>query len=220
MKIFSRIKMCVSVTGRLMGMSFQIVRGLWVITKLPRPCVSIFGGAQREGAQEKRYYALAEQAAALLVEHKFSVLTGGGPGIMEAANCGAHATQHHAERTLKVIMRGLPLNELPNKCVGEAIYVDDFLARKWLLIDYSVAFIIFPGGLGTLDELSDLMNLMHTGKIKRRTVILIGVDYWKPYKDFFVQAKAQQFVLKDVPDPVLMDNVEAAVALIISTWQK
>lgn len=215
MKIFDRMWMCIKVATQLLGINFQIVRGLWLISALPRPCVSIFGGSKN--FQNDEYYKkLASRAAELLVRHNISVLTGGGPGIMEAANCGAHATQRTIQRTLKIVIEGLPFDEKPNTCPGESVYVTNFIARKWLLIDYSVGFIIFPGGLGTMDEISDLMNLMQTGKIKRRTVVLIGVDYWAPYKTFFDQAKTEKFLSEYPPGVVVTDDIEHAVQLVIA----
>jgi hypothetical protein len=213
MKISARLWMCTKVAVQLLGVNFQIVRGLWKIGKLPRPCVSIFGGS-RNFEREQYYHKLAAQAAELLIKNHISVLTGGGPGIMEAANCGAHATPHALYRTLKIVINGLPFDEKPNLCPGESVYVTDFFARKWLLIDYSIGFIVFPGGLGTLDELSDLMNLMQTGKLKRRTVVLIGVDYWSPYKKFFDRAEKQNFLETTTTLPIITDDIEYAVRLV------
>ncbi len=207
--------MCFKVSIQLLGINFQIIRGLWKIGKLPRPCVSIFGGS-RNFEHEDYYRDLASHAAHLLVHNDISIITGGGPGIMEAANCGAHATPDNIQRTLKVVITGLAHDEAPNPCPGEIIAVSDFFARKWLLIDYSIGFIIFPGGIGTLDELSDLMNLMDTGKIKPRTVVLIGTEYWKPYKAFYDQAKAQNFLSKKSINPIITDDIEYAVKLIVT----
>lgn len=214
MKLSKRLSMCFKVAWQLLGVNFQIVKGLWKIGKLARPCVSIFGGS-RNFEHEDYYRDMASHAAHLLIHSDISVLTGGGPGIMEAANCGAHATPDGVQRTLKVIITGLESEDMPNPCPGESVTVTDFFARKWLLIDYSIGFIIFPGGLGTLDELSDLMNLMQTGKIKRRTVVLIGSEFWKPYKAFFDQAKEQNFLSKThLVEPVITDDIEYAVKLI------
>ncbi len=213
MKLSSRLWMCGKVALQLLGVNVQIVRGLWKIGKMPQPCVSIFGGS-RNFDHEDYYRDMASRAAHLLIHNDISVITGGGPGIMEAANCGAHPTPDGVQRTLKVTISGLDHEEAPNPCAGEVVTVSDFFARKWLLIDYSIGFIIFPGGIGTLDELSDLMNLMDTGKIKRRTVVLVGVDYWKPYKAFYDQAKAQNFLSKRAVDPIITDDIEYAVKLI------
>lgn len=214
MKLFARIWLCIKVTARLLDINFQILHGLWKISKLPRPCVSIFGGS-RHFEREQYYHDQAEKAASLLVRNNISVITGGGPGVMEAANCGAHVTPTHQDRTIKIIITDLGFDEEPNKCPGEEVRVSDFFARKWLLIDYSIGYIIFPGGLGTLDELSDLMNLMHTGKLKPRTVVLIGVEYWKPYKEFFTQAREQNFINQNASDLLITDDIEEAVNMII-----
>ncbi len=215
MKLSARLWMSVKVVGHLLNVTVQITRGLWKISKMSQPCVSIFGGS-RNFARDDYYREQARQVAHTLIFNRISVITGGGPGIMEAANCGAHATANGVNRTVKVAISGLPHQEKPNMCGGEMITVDDFFVRKWLLMDYSVAFLVFPGGLGTLDELSDLMNLMQSGKLKRRTVVLIGVEYWKPYKTFFDQAKEQNFLDLKTPAPLITDDIEQAVDAIIS----
>lgn len=213
MKFFARLWMCIKVSWQLLRVNWQITRGLWKIGKLSRPCVTIFGGS-RNFEREDYYRNQASQAARQLVHNGITVITGGGPGIMEAANCGAQAIDG-LDRTVKVVITGLPEYETVNRCPGEIVVVDNFFARKWLLIDYSVGFIIFPGGLGTLDELSDLMNLMQTGKIKRRAVILIGTEYWKPYQAFFEQAKREDFLDKATPDLVITDDISQAVKVVM-----
>lgn len=206
--------MCLRVTFKLLGITIQTVKGLWMISRLPRPCASIFGGG-RKFEHEKYYHDLAAHAAKLLINNNISVLTGGGSGIMEAANCGAHASKRFLDRTIKIVIEGLFSDEVANTCPGESIFVSDFFARKWLLIDYSIGFIIFPGGLGTLDELSNLMNLMQSGKLKRRTVVLIGTDYWVPYRNFYERAKKEHFLRDCAPEPIITDDVEYAVKLIV-----
>lgn len=213
MKLSARLWMCMKVATQHLRINFEIVRGLWKISKLPRPCVTIFGGS-RHFEREEYYCKKAALAAQLLVRDNISVITGGGPGIMEAANCGAHATPTHSYLTVKIIITGLGFGEEQNKCPGDVVTVSNFIARKWLLIDYSVGYIVFPGGLGTLDELSDLMNLMHTGKLKPRSVVLIGTEYWKPYKTFFEQAKKENFINQNIPEPIITDDIEYAVKLV------
>lgn len=205
--------MCFKVAMQLLKVNVQIINGLWKIGKLTQPCVSIFGGS-RNFHHEDYYRDVAARAAHLLSHNDISVLTGGGPGIMEGANCGAHELPNGIKRTLKIVITGLEHEDMPNPCPGESVTVDNFFARKWLLIDYSMAFIIFPGGLGTMDELSDLMNLMQTGKIKKRTVVLIGTEYWRHYKAFFEQAREQSFLSRTVIEPVITDDIEYAVKLI------
>src|SRR5690606_34188715 len=127
-----------------------------------------------------KYAQDANQIAAWLVEQEMSVLTGGGPGIMEAANCGAVRSLHKDEvHSIGIGVRGL--NEPKNVCVEEYFELDYFFARKWLLTQYSVGFIVFPGGFGTLDELSEVLTLIQTRQMKKVPIVLFGKDYWRPF---------------------------------------
>jgi uncharacterized protein (TIGR00730 family) len=177
MIIAKRIWNCVVLAYKFFKVSTQIVYGVWKISKLPQPIVSIFGSAKL--AQEDRYSHEANKIAAWLVEAEISVLTGGGPGIMEAANCGAIRSVHKGEvHSIGIGVRGL--NEAKNLCVEEYFQLDYFFARKWLLTQYSMGFIVFPGGFGTLDELSEVLTLIQTGQMKKVPIVLIGKEYWKP----------------------------------------
>ena len=121
-------------------MSLQIIYGVWRVSKLPHPIISIFGSA-KVGTADK--YGMANLVASLLVEDGVSVLTGGGPGIMEAANCGAIGPKRKgAVKSIGIGVRGL--NEPKNVCVEEYFELDYFFARKWLLTQYSTGFIVFP----------------------------------------------------------------------------
>ncbi len=97
---------------------------------------------------------------------------------MEAANCGAQSAKSSAAN-LGITVRGLNREDLKNTCSKDIIVMEFFFARKWLLINYSTAFVVFPGGFGTMDEFSQVITLIQTRKIKRVPVILFGVDYWK-----------------------------------------
>ncbi len=208
--------MCLKVSLKLFDINRQIVCGLWKIGRIAQPCVSIFGGS-RHVIPGSYYYEKAAQAAKMLVEGDISVITGGGPGIMEAANCGAHTAGHDGDRTIKVIISGLSNGQKPNHCPGKSVIASDFFARKWLLIDYSIGFIVFPGGLGTMDELSELLNLIQAKKIKPRIVVLIGVHYWKAYQEFYEEAYADHLLANETQSPVITDDIEYAVNLILQT---
>lgn len=172
----------------------QLVFGVWKISKLPHPIVTIFGGSRL--AQETIYTRQAHELAHKLVEREISVITGGGPGIMQAANCGALEAikkKKSSARTLGITVSGLE-SEIINECVmDDYIVTDYFFARKWLMTNYSVAFAIFPGGFGTLEELSEILTLMQTKKLPSAPIILIGSEYWQPLltwlRDFTVKEK-------------------------------
>jgi len=151
--------------------------GIWRISGLEKPIVSIFGGAR---FKQNDYYAKqAHELAQLFVNDGISVLTGGGPGIMEAANCGAIYNTKARGKSIGIGVRDL--TEDPNSCVQEYIELDFFFARKWLLTRYSNAFVVFPGGFGTMDELSEVITLVQTEKLPRVPIVLVGVEYWRPF---------------------------------------
>ncbi len=182
MNVINRLLLCFSLGYKFLRVFWQIIYGVWRISKLPHPIVSIFGSAKM--LQKDKYAQQANQIALWLVEQKISVLTGGGPGIMQAANCGAFQKHKGIVHSIGIGVRGL--NEPKNMCVEEYFVLDYFFARKWLLTQYSMGFIIFPGGFGTIDELSDLLTLIQTRQMKKVPIVLIGKDYWRPFMDWVV----------------------------------
>lgn len=138
------------------------------------PCVSIFGSARLK--PDSKYYKTATDLASKLTEMGFGIITGGGPGIMEAANKGA------AESNGKSVglCIDLPFEEKANKYVDPnyTIIFNYFFARKVMFVKYAQSFVVFPGGFGTLDELFESLTLMQTHKISRFPVILVGTDFW------------------------------------------
>ncbi|MCB0319562.1 MAG: TIGR00730 family Rossman fold protein [Bdellovibrionales bacterium] len=142
------------------------------------PCVTVFGSARL--APESRYYELAREVGRLLPELGFAVMTGGGPGIMEAANRGARDV---SGKSIGCNIR-LPKEQHPNPYLDRWIEFDHFFVRKVMLLKYSYAFVALPGGYGTLDEIFETATLIQTGKIHHFPVILLGADYWGPLLDF------------------------------------
>ncbi len=195
MTFFRRLGLVLAVGFRFSRVIMQLLRGIWIVYRLPQPCVSIFGGTH-----VKQTDPIAKQAteiAASLVENNISVLTGGGPGIMQAANCGAYYAQQGELRTLGITVRGLE-EDGPNPCAREvSLVLDYFFARKWLLIHYSVGFLIFPGGVGTMDELAELLTLIQTKQRNDAPVILIGTAFWKPFIDWLNLSHQQGLVDAD-----------------------
>ncbi len=162
---------------RAIGIFFEFVRGFRSL-HFVGPCVTVFGSARFR--EDHPYYGLARETGALLSRAGFTVMTGGGPGIMEAANRGA---KDAGGRSVGCNIR-LPAEQKPNPYLDLWITFRRFFVRKVMLVKYSYAFIAFPGGLGTLDEIFETTTLIQTGKIRDFPVVLIGSDFWKPLMDF------------------------------------
>lgn len=135
--------------------------------------VSIFGSART--TPEDPYYVKTEYLARKLAERGFAIITGGGPGIMEAGNKGAQAG---GGVSVGLNIR-LPLEQVPNKYANLSLDFKYFFVRKVMFVKYAVAYVIMPGGLGTCDELFEALTLIQTNRIRRFPVILMGSEYWK-----------------------------------------
>jgi hypothetical protein len=140
--------------------------------------VSVFGSARiPEG---HRWYGLCRETAACLADHGFSVITGGGPGLMEAANRGA-AEAGGVSVGLNI---ELPHEQRPNPYANRSLHFHYFFARKLMFVRYARAFVIFPGGFGTLDEMFESLTLIQTDRIKHFPTILVGSEHWRPLLDW------------------------------------
>lgn len=144
------------------------------------PCVSVFGSARTK--PHEAYYQIAEEIAAKLVRHGYGVITGGGPGIMEAANKGAKS-ENGKSVGLNI---DLPLEQGGNIYIDpdKMISFDYFFVRKVMFVKYSQGFVVMPGGFGTLDELFEAMTLIQTKKIGQFPIILVGKKYWQGLLDW------------------------------------
>ena len=180
------LRKCLSIFFHSIKVGYQLMTSFFRLAHLPMPIVTIFGGAKAGDAGEdaRKAHDLARKYA----DNGISVITGGGPGIMKAANCGAASVRKKGERarTLGIAVSGVD-DEFVNPC-ADMLNVNYFFMRKWLLIRYSIGFVIFPGGLGTMDELFDLLNLMKHHRIPDLPVVLVGADYWQPIVDWFDSA--------------------------------
>jgi uncharacterized protein (TIGR00730 family) len=141
------------------------------------PCVTVFGSARFDVSHP--YYALGEEIGAKLAEIGITVMTGGGPGLMEAANRGARLA---GGRSIGCNIQ-LPHEQRPNPYLDEMIEFRYFFVRKLMLVKYSYAFVALPGGFGTLDEIFETLVLIQTGKMKRFPLVLLGADFWRPMVD-------------------------------------
>ena len=141
-----------------------------------------------------------------------SVITGGGPGIMEAANCGAYASSVRTSgvRSIGIEVDGLQSEQI-NHCADQIIMVEEFAIRKWLLIHYSSAFVVFPGGCGTLDELFEVTTLIETGFLEKTPIILFGKEYWQTIIDWEINAfKLGLMLEKDLKPFFVTDDYNEA----------
>lgn len=211
--LFKRIYESVLLSWSFLRVFFQLVCGAWRVSKLPHPIVSIFGSSKTK--QSDQYAHEANKIAALFVEQDISVLTGGGPGIMEAANCGAVLKGGDTTKitSIGISVRGL---EDKNPCVQEYFEMDYFFARKWLLTQYSSGFVIFPGGFGTLDELSDILVLIQINQMKQVPIVLIGKEYWQPFMDWITHEMVEHKLIK--PEHIklfsITDDLEQAFCFV------
>jgi uncharacterized protein (TIGR00730 family) len=156
---------------------FELLKGFRAL-HFVGPCVTVFGSARFD--EHHPHYLQARKVGAALSEAGFTVLTGGGPGIMEAANRGAKDVGGYSVGC----NIELPHEQQPNPYLDKFVEFRYFFVRKVMLVKYSYAFIILPGGFGTLDEMFEALTLIQTGKIREFPVVLMGVDYWQPMIDF------------------------------------
>ena len=145
------------------------------------PCVTVFGSARFEEGHE--YYEMAHDIGRRIVGLNYTVMTGGGPGIMEAANRGAR----EAGGVSVGCNIQLPHEQKPNPYLDHWVQFHYFFIRKLMLVKYSHAFVALPGGYGTLDEIFETVTLIQTAKIKNFPLILVGVEFWSPLIDFIRQ---------------------------------
>lgn len=171
------------------------------------PCVTIFGSARvEEGSFE---YDTARSVARRLGDEGFSIITGGGPGVMEAANRGAR----DADATSIGCNIRLPHEQKPNDHLDVSIDFNYFFVRKVMLVKYSYAFIVMPGGFGTMDELFEALTLIQTGKIHDFPVVVMGKEFWKDLQEQLDAMVARGMIDRDDLDLVLVtDDIEEAVA--------
>jgi uncharacterized protein (TIGR00730 family) len=188
---------------------FEFIRGFRAL-HFVGPCVTVFGSARFDDSHP--YYQLARRLGAQLADAGFTVMTGGGPGIMEAANRGAKDV---GGRSIGCNIK-LPVEQKHNAYLDKWIEFQHFFVRKVMLVKYSYAFIAMPGGFGTLDEIFETAVLIQTAKIKQFPLVLMGVDYWKPLVGFLTSTVHQSHAIdaEDLQRIHLTDSVDDAVDLI------
>ena len=194
--------------GQAVGIFFEIMSGFRKLHFLA-PCVTVFGSARF--TDEHVYYLLAREIGQRLARAGFTVMTGGGPGLMEAANRGAKESGGYSVGC----NIELPVEQKPNPYLGRWVTFRHFFVRKLMLVKYSYAFIALPGGFGTLDEIFETATLIQTHKIKDFPLILVGKEYWRPLLEFLrgrlVEAKTIDQI--DAEHILVTDSAEEAVKL-------
>jgi uncharacterized protein (TIGR00730 family) len=171
------------------------------------PCVTVFGSARFK--ETHPYYKLARQIGSEISRLGFTVITGGGPGIMEAANRGAKDVKGRSIGCNIV----LPMEQQPNKYLDSWLNINYFFVRKVLLTKYSYAFVVMPGGYGTLDEFFEAITMMQTGKLTRFPVVLMGLDYHKELHAHVMRMVEERTISPEDANLFLFtDSVEEAVA--------
>ncbi|HEX4955221.1 MAG TPA: TIGR00730 family Rossman fold protein [Thermoanaerobaculia bacterium] len=177
-----------------------------------QPCVTVFGSARfTEG---HHYYQRAREIGAELARAGYAVMTGGGGGIMEAANRGAR----DAGGLSLGCNIALPREQKPNKYLDRFIQLDHFFVRKVMLVKYSYGFVVLPGGFGTLDEIFETLTLIQTGKIADFPLVLMGRSYWQRMLDFFDKTLVAQGTIdaRDLELITVTDSPEEAVATVLA----
>ncbi|MFL1012738.1 LOG family protein [Flavisericum labens] len=199
---------------KIMG---EFVNGFEKMSKIG-PCVSIFGSARTK--PDQKYYKLAESIAKKIVEAGYGVITGGGPGIMEAGNKGAHL----GGGTSVGLNIELPFEQHDNPYIDpdKSLDFDYFFVRKVMFVKYSQGFVVMPGGFGTLDEFFEALTLIQTHKIGKFPIILVGTDFWEGLIDWVKKTLLNAFSnisAKDLDLIHLVDSEEEVINILDSFYK-
>ncbi len=188
---------------------FECIRGFRAL-HFVGPCITVFGSARF--SEEHHYYVTGREVGRLLAKIGFTVITGGGPGIMEAANRGAQDVGGYSVGC----NIQLPNEQKPNQFLDKWVEFRYFFVRKLMLVKYSYGFVVLPGGFGTLDEIFECATLIQTGKIRDFPLVLVGKEYWEPLLTFFKERLVKEGTIDqlDAERIVVTDSPEEAIALI------
>jgi uncharacterized protein (TIGR00730 family) len=202
-------------TWRIFRIMAEFVDGFETLSRVG-PCITIFGSARTR--EDHRYYAVAQETARRAVEKGYGVITGGGPGIMEAANRGAF----DAGGTSVGLNIQLPFEQKPNQFIKTILNFRYFFCRKVMFLKYTQAVVILPGGYGTMDEMFETLTLIQTGRSARIPCILMCKDYWAGLLDWLKKDMAGRGYI-DAADLDLMhlvDEPQAAIHIIDEFYRK
>ena len=194
---------------RIFRIQAELIDGIETLNDLG-PAVSIFGGARFD--EDSPYYVAAQESAALLTEMQLAVITGGGPGIMEAASRGCF----EAGGTSVGLNIILPREQHPNHYQNRSLTFRYFFIRKLMFVRYAMAYVIFPGGFGTMDEFFESLTLIQTKKIRRFPIILFGTSYWQGLVDWIRDQllPAKSIAAEDLDLFHLVDTPQQIAAII------
>ena len=197
--------------ARLLRISLEFLRGFRSL-HFVGPCVTVFGSARFK--EDHRYYALAREVGQRLARYGFTVMTGGGPGIMEAANRGA---KEAGGRSIGCNIQ-LPREQAPNRYLDLMVEFRYFFVRKVMLAKYSYAFVALPGGFGTMDEIFEAATLIQTGKMRDFPIVVMGRDYWEPLLSFLrdTMVPAGTIEPRDLERILVTDSPEEAASAILT----
>jgi hypothetical protein len=199
---------------RVFRIAIEFIRGFRTL-HFVGPVVTVFGSARfTEG---HKYYTLGRAVGSMLAREGFTVLTGGGPGIMEAANRGA---KEAGGRSVGCTIE-LPREQRHNPYLDQVVGFYYFFVRKVMLVKYSYAFVILPGGFGTLDEMTEALTLIQTGKLYDFPVVLMGTDYWGPFVDWLRSAMVREGTIdeRDLDFFRVTDDLDEAARIIRAAAQ-
>jgi uncharacterized protein (TIGR00730 family) len=196
-------------TWRMFHIMAEFVEGFEVLPEV-HPAVTIFGSARSSPKSEA--YKQTVRLAKMLVESGFNIISGGGPGIMEAANKGASSA---GGKSVGLHIH-LPKEQRPNKYANVRLEFDYFFVRKVMFVKYAVAYVIMPGGLGTLDELFEALTLIQTHRIRSFPVLLMGSHFWAGLLDWLKKTLVKEKTISESDLDLfrVVDAPEEAVAII------
>jgi len=199
---------------RVFGIMSEFVSATERLNQI-HPAVSIFGSARTKPDQP--YYKLTEEIARLLSDAGFSVISGGGPGIMEAANKGAY----YGKSASVGLNIQLPHEQSNNQYQNISQTFQHFFARKVMFVKFASAYVVMPGGFGTLDELMEALTLVQTGKIRRMPIILVGSKFWGGMLDWFRSALLDEKVIspEDMDLIQVIDEPKEVVSAIFKYYE-
>jgi uncharacterized protein (TIGR00730 family) len=199
---------------RLFGIMSEFVEATERLEPL-RPAVSIFGSARLK--PDHKYFKLTEEISRKLSDAGFSVISGGGPGVMEAANRGAYFGKS-AAIGLNI---ELPREQSGNAFQNVALYFRHFFARKYMFVKFACAYVVMPGGYGTLDELTEALTLVQTGKAGKMPIILVGSEFWAGLIDWMREQLAgnQLIALEDLDLMQVIDDPDKVVETIFEFYE-
>ena len=192
----------------------EFIKGFDELSNLS-PCISVFGSARTK--QDDKYYSEAIKLSKLIVKSGYGVITGAGPGIMEAANAGAYGNGKSVGLQIE-----LPFETSANKFIDELVTCRYFFTRKVFFLKYSQAFVAFPGGFGTLDELFETITLIQTKHLRPLPIVLVGKDYWEGLVEWIKKTMLEDGKVskEDLNLFAVVDTAEEAMEYILSKLEE